>query len=70
MNSYWFKSGKVMYGHPDAGYPYDQELARKHLVKGKIYHVVNEDIGRNRSEVLLRGISGVWFNSVMFEEVK
>lgn len=61
------KGTKVVFMYPNNGYSHDQEIARKHLEKGKEYTVAQVDVGRYETDVYLKEVPGIVFNSVMFE---
>jgi hypothetical protein len=60
---------KIKFAFPNAGYEPDQELARKHLKVGKIYTVAYTSVHRNYTNVYLKEVPGVKFNSVLFNDV-
>jgi hypothetical protein len=65
----WFPSGRVRFVKPDAGYPSDSELAKRWLKVDHVYTVLDEDIGRDSTRVMLfdndRTVAW-WFNAVHF----
>lgn len=61
---------KVILGFPDHGYPHDQEMVKKHLKVGETYTVERTVIHNFNTDVYLKEIPGVPFNSVLFEEVE
>ena len=63
-----YAAGKrVRYVHPDYGYPGEQEPAAAILVLGAAYIIAQHSIGQSRTGLILEGIPGEWFNSVLFE---
>ena len=58
---------RVRYVHPDYGYPGEQEVAAAILVFGAAYTIAQHSIGQSRTDLILEGIPGEWFNSVLFE---
>jgi hypothetical protein len=58
----------VRYQHPDAGWPGEQDEARKLLTHGRLYRVAWNDIGDSKTRIGLVGVTGT-FNSVLFEPV-
>ena len=58
---------RVKFAHSDAGYPLDQQTADKHLVVGQTYTVDSVEVGNWHTDVWLREVPGVAFNSVMFD---
>lgn len=58
---------RVRYVHPDWGYPGEQEPAAELLVLGAAYTIAQHSIGQSRTDLILEGIPGEWFNSVLFE---
>lgn len=67
MDIYSPPGTKVVFAHPDWGYPYHQEVAAKHLKLGEKYTVDKTDPGDWSTRVYLREVPGVAFNSVLFE---
>lgn len=59
---------KVIFSNPDAGYVIDQENAREHLKVGKKYTVAYTRVRSWHTDVFLKEVDGVSFNSVLFEE--
>lgn len=70
MDIYAKEGTKVVYNSPNAGMPIDQEMAKRHsLVKGEIYTVDHTVVYDWNTQVGLKEIPGVRFNSVLFDEV-
>lgn len=64
----WSKPGAtVIFANPNAGYPHHQETAAKHLKEGWIYTVERTEVGGWHTDVFLKEIPNVPFNSVMFD---
>lgn len=61
---------KIVYCNPNNGMPRDQEKAKKYLTLDKEYTVDYTLPGEFSSKVCLREVDGVWFNTVMFNEVE
>ena len=53
----------------DAGYSYDKELAEKYLEFGKEYTVTSIHVGGSRTEIILKEIPNIEFNSVFFKRL-
>lgn len=69
MDIYSPKGTKVIFDMPDAGYPYHQEIAKKHLVVGKVYTVDYTEVHSCSTDVYLVGLPDVAFNSVLFGQI-
>lgn len=52
------------------GYDYDKEKANKHLKAGEIYTVERTEVGGWHTDVFLKEIPGICFNSVHFQPVE
>ena len=62
---------KIAFKHPNAGYKYDQDLAKEHLELDKVYTIRRLEVHSWSSQVWLEDISGdVSFNTVLFDDVK
>lgn len=61
---------KVAYLNKEAGYPYDQEEARRHLTLEGIYTVERTVIHNFTTDVYLKELPGLFFNSVLFSEIE
>ena len=68
MNEYASKGAKVVFSHPDNGYPHHRETARKHLKVGATYTVDRTYVGSLHTDVYLQGVDGIAFNSVHFDD--
>lgn len=58
----------IVYANPTSGHSWDQRLAKKHLQLGGTYivkEVIMEDFS---TKVILDGLQGEIFNSVMFDD--
>lgn len=69
MDIYARRGTKIVFNNPNAGYPYDQETARKYLKVGSKYTVEWKRVGCFHTDVFLQEVPGVPFNSVLFDEV-
>lgn len=68
MNIYAKSGHKVIFKHPNYGYENDQETARKHLKVGGKYTVENTSVDTWKTDVYLKEVPGIAFNSVLFED--
>jgi len=68
MNIYAQAGSKVIFTNPEDGYTYDQEHAKKYLVKGEVYTVANTEVGSWRTDVYLEEFPDTSFNSVHFSD--
>ena len=68
MNDYASKGARVVFSHPDAGYPHHQETANEHLEVGATYTVERTKVGGFHTDVYLQEADGVAFNSVHFDD--
>jgi hypothetical protein len=68
MNIRAKKGTKVVFAYPDAGYPFDQEFAKKHLVAGETYTVEKTVIRSCETDVFLKEFPDMSFNSVLFTD--
>lgn len=57
---------KVFFGFPTSGYDFDQRLAAQNLVLGKEYTISRLDIHAWNTDIYLKEIKGISFNSVLF----
>ena len=69
MDIYAKEGDKIVFAHPNWGYPHDQKLARDLLVVGKEYTVEKCDVSSFTTSVYLKEVSGFSFNSVLFDDV-
>lgn len=69
MNIYAQPGAKVVF-HGEGGYDHDQQTGHKHLTVGKTYTVDHTEAGDWHTDVILREVPIVRFNSVMFEDAK
>lgn len=69
MNIHAKSGDKVVFKYPDKGTPNDQERANQYLRVGQIYTVESTKTGDWRTNVSLREIPSVTFNSVLFEDL-
>lgn len=68
MNIYAEEGHKVVFSNPNAGLFIHQEMAAKHLTVGETYTVDYTDVGGWSTDVYLKEVDGVRFNSVLFED--
>jgi hypothetical protein len=68
MDIYSPEGTKVIFNHPQSGYNHHIETAKKHLEVGKEYTVDHTYVGDWHTDVYLKEIPEVAFNSVMFDE--
>lgn len=68
MNIYALKGHKVKCYTLSAGYKFDQERAKKHLVVGSSYTVENTNMENWQTDVYLQEFPGISFNSAFFED--
>jgi len=70
MNIYAAKKGvMVVFNHPKAGYPLHQKTAAAHLIVGQVYVVERVEVGSWHTDVWLKEVPDVRFNSVLFDDV-
>ena len=65
MDIYSPQGTKVIFDNPDAGYDYDQEIAKKHLTVGKVYTVDFTEVRDSSTTIHLIGFKQ-GFNSCLF----
>jgi hypothetical protein len=58
---------KVVFNHPNDGMAYDIDLAKKHLVLGKVYTIEHILVYPFYTEIFLEGLPCLPFNSVQFD---
>lgn len=68
MNIYAEENDKVIFAHPTNGWDGDKETANKHLEVDKVYTIEYTEVGGCHTDVYLKEIPDVAFNSVMFED--
>lgn len=61
------RGSRVVFAHPDSGMAGDIQRAQKHLTVGAVYTVESLTIGGWCSELTLKEVPGVKFNTVQFE---
>lgn len=66
MNIYAKSGDKVIFSFPGSGYEYHQETAKEHLVLNETYTVDYTEVHSWFTEVYLKEVPGVAFNSVLF----
>lgn len=68
MMDIYAKSGvKIKFSHPTSGLDGHQETANKHLSVGNSYTVEKTIVGGWHTDVFIKEVPGVAFNSVMFD---
>ena len=70
MNIHAKRGTIIVFNHPNAGLPHEQEEARRKLDVNSIYTVERTDVHSFKTYVYLQEIPGIPFNSVLFEEEK
>jgi len=70
MNIYAEKGHKVVFSNPKAGYAKDQVMGDNHLTVGSTYTIEHTEVLDWSTEVTLREVKGLVFNSVLFEDLK
>jgi len=68
MNIYAKHGDKVIFNHPNYGYPSDQQKAKEHLILGQHYTVDFTEVSRSSTKVYLVGFPDIFFNSVLFDD--
>ena len=63
------KGTKVIYAFPDAGYEYQIKIAQKHLILNNVYTVEYTHIYSWRTDVYLKEVPNIAFNSCLFKEI-
>jgi hypothetical protein len=67
---YYGDGDLICYCHIQYGFTHDRKLARQHLQYLNVYTVDNVEVYSSKSNVFLKEIPGVPFNTVLFEGVK
>ena len=70
MNIFAIEGHKVMCSTLDAGYDYHKEVAEKYLEVGNEYTVEKTYVSGYHTDVYLKEIPNIKFNSVFFEDVE
>ncbi|ENA1795746.1 hypothetical protein ABF176_002599 [Flavobacterium psychrophilum] len=70
MNIYAIEGHKIKCVRLSAGYRFHQELAEKYLEVEKEYTVEKTDVDSYHTDVYLKEIPNINFNSVFFEDVE
>jgi hypothetical protein len=68
MDIYAKEGTKVIFANPTWGYQFDQKMAAKHLKEGAVYTVERTDVDSWHTDVYLKEVPGIAFNSVHFVE--
>jgi hypothetical protein len=69
MDIYAKTGTRVIFDAPDYGYSHHQEIAKKHLVVGKVYTVDSTVVHSSSTDVYLIGFPNIAFNSVSFGQL-
>lgn len=69
MNIYALEGHRVKVRYTDMGYDYQIERARKYLTIGEIYTVEYTEVHSESTEVFLKEVPDISFNSACFEDV-
>jgi hypothetical protein len=67
MNIYTPIGSKVIFSFPDNGMKYEQERAKEYLEVNKEYTVERIEIGSWKTEVFLKEVHDIPFNSILFK---
>ena len=70
MNIYALEGHKVRVSNLSGGYEYHQKVANQHLKVGNEYTVERTEVDSWHTDVFLKEIPNVAFNSVFFENVE
>lgn len=70
MNIYAKKGDRIKFSFPDNGSEFDKKEAKKYLKLNNIYTVEKTDIGNWHTEIYIKEIPNIFFNSVMFSDIK
>jgi len=70
MNIYAIEDHKIKCVTLNAGYDYHKEIAEKHLEVGKEYTVLRTYVDSYHTDILIKEIPDIKFNSVFFEDVQ
>jgi hypothetical protein len=69
MNIYALEGHKVKYSTFNAGYIGEREIVKKHLILGDEYTIEDTYVHNSYTDVFLKEIPNVRFNSVFFEDI-
>lgn len=69
MNIYAKNGDKIVFSNPDAGYKPHQTTAKEHLESGGIYTVEKTLVSNWHTDVYVKELPGIAFNSVLFEDM-
>lgn len=70
MNIYALNGHKVSFTHPNGGWPYDQQQAKTYLELDNTYTVDRTIVHSSSTDVFLKEVPNIKFNSVMFDDVE
>lgn len=59
---------ELLFCFPTHGYPHDVDLAKKHLVPGRVYQAIAIEVHASMSWVTLADFPDQRFNTVMFSD--
>jgi hypothetical protein len=68
MDIYAEEGHKIKFTSPNAGYEYDQKQAETHLLVNETYTVERTEVGNFSTDVYLKEVPGLKFNSVLFDD--
>lgn len=68
MNIYANEGDKVKFSYPENGYDYDIEKGKKYLEVGKVYTVDYTDVHSYTTDVYIKEVPNISFNSVLFSD--
>lgn len=66
MDIYTPIGSKVIFSFPNNGTEYEQNIAKKYLILNKEYTIEKIEIGSWHTDVFLKEIKNISFNSVLF----
>lgn len=70
MRIYCKPGHKIVFAYPGNGYRSDQIDAEEYLLEGNVYTVAKTEVGAMHTNVWLKEVPGVAFNSVLFEDYR
>jgi len=68
MDIYAKPGTEIIFNHPSNGYDHDQEEAKNHLILGSVYTVERTVVHSWHTDVYLKEVPGISFNSVLFDD--
>jgi hypothetical protein len=69
MEIYAKENDKIVYKNINSGHEHDQKEANKYLIAGNIYTVDYTHVESFHTDVYIKEVPNISFNSVMFEDV-